>query len=145
MDTEVAYLAGVFDGEGWITRANGQGIRVGVQMTDKDILDRFVAAFGGNLYGPQNRPNRKPIYQWWVQAREDVWRFLDAVAPFLGERRKARIKELADLRVSKGTIQREKVLLMRADLGWSPKRIAERLGLHPSYVSRLLSGARGVS
>lgn len=51
---ELAWAAGLFDGEGWVGPINKRreiGIRVG--QVDRRVLDRFAAAVGvGTIYGP---------------------------------------------------------------------------------------------
>jgi hypothetical protein len=80
----VAYLAGLFDGEGCITE-NGQGHYVAqIGMTDETVI-RWVAQVGGTVRiedGP-NRGNRKPLYRWRLTAANDVQAFLRAIHPYL--------------------------------------------------------------
>lgn len=97
-ETEIAYLAGVFDGEG--TVKVGNSIRVSVEMTDLDVLERFQRAFGGQIYPRKAKVNRKPAWSWNLQSRAGVWPFLDKVKPFLSDRRQAKIEELSSVRPS---------------------------------------------
>jgi len=57
---ELAWAAGLFDGEGWINimhpsnRPGYQQLEVGLTQTDRQVLDRFKSAVGnlGSVYGP---------------------------------------------------------------------------------------------
>lgn len=100
-DAEIAWAAGLFEGEGCFRFT---GPRVGksrvamltIQMTDRDTMKRFRDAVdAGRLRGPQDRgPGRKPIYAVDIAAREDVQRIIGAFLPWLGERRAAKAREL---------------------------------------------------
>lgn len=92
-EDELAWAAGLFEGEGWITeRLRKDGIKIptlGLRSTDEDVLRTFHRILGmrGTINGPlAGRPaNWKPIWQWLVQhkaARE--------VAPVLFPRLHAR-------------------------------------------------------
>lgn len=96
----LAYLAGLFDGEGCITRANGRTI-VQIGMTDREVIE-YLASLGGTMRcedGP-GRGNRKPLYRWRLLARREVAEFLAAVLPYLRVKRavaQARLDELLGL------------------------------------------------
>lgn len=81
---DIAYIAGLFDGEGCITE-NGKGFFVAqIGMTDEPVI-RWVARLGGTVRieaGP-NRGNRKPLYRWRLMAANDVQAFLRAIHPYL--------------------------------------------------------------
>lgn len=83
----LAYLAGLFDGEGCITRTNDHPI-VQIGMTDEPVM-RWVAEIGGTLRVEDhpNRGNRKPLYRWRLLAGSDVREFLWALFPYLRVKR----------------------------------------------------------
>lgn len=99
---EVAWAAGVFEGEGSIGLANRGETRsptpvLRMNMTDRDVLERFYAIVGfGKVYGPYQygTAKRKPMFCWqsggWFYARA----LFDAFAEHLGERRTARFGEV---------------------------------------------------
>ena len=69
--TELAWAAGFFDGEGHISlRNSGKGFkRIAVQAAqiDRQVLDRFQKAVGvGHVYGPYTpkAKTRKPYFGW---------------------------------------------------------------------------------
>ena len=61
----IAWAAGLFEGEGTITRCDGR-LHLRMQLTDLEVLERFAEIVGtGKIYGPYTRPfkdgfNRKP-------------------------------------------------------------------------------------
>lgn len=78
-----AYIAGLIDGEGCITRANGR-LLVQIGMTDETVI-RWLGQIGGTIRvedGP-GRGNRKPLYRWRVMAGDEVRRLLRSVLPYL--------------------------------------------------------------
>ena len=91
MNTELAWAAGFFDGEGSI-QLRKTGLQLYVGQTDPRPLERFAAAVGvgkvNGPYGPYARngtPNTwKPMYAWQVGGRkaEAVFALLQ---PFLSE------------------------------------------------------------
>src|ERR1035438_9617517 len=80
-----AYLAGLFDGEGCITRANGRVI-LQVGMTDRNVIGH-LGSMGGTVRVEQPPGNRKPLYRWRVLARREVIEFLEAIRPYIDRKR----------------------------------------------------------
>lgn len=78
--TEIAYLAGFFDGEGSISVRLQQGkylrIEVSCSQNTVDVLWMYVRTFKGNVYESVR------CYQWKTYGAEAV-RFLHAIKPFL--------------------------------------------------------------
>lgn len=104
-DADIAWAAGLFEGEGHISIIRVKArpdslhlIRLGITMTDRDVLGRFCATVEcGRVTGPHtfNRPaHHKPIYRWAIGNRKDVERILLAFLPWLGERRSAKAQEM---------------------------------------------------
>ncbi len=84
-ELEVAYLAGLFDGEGYISvstkthrPAMSKGLIVGVQMTTPEPLHLCSRIFGGKVRSRWHRPNEKLLYGWTLQGKrcETFLRFL---------------------------------------------------------------------
>lgn len=101
----IYWLAGMFDGEGTITKGSRNKIVLRVNSTDKDIVDRCQEFSGmGSISGPYQynekptRENTKANWYWTVYKKRDVYRLLLAMAPLLCERRKQRIMEMVDER-----------------------------------------------
>lgn len=97
-DAEIAWMAGLFEGEGCIYVLNQKNNYwyLKVTMCDKDVVDRFYELAGcGNVKEdpPPKKENWSQSYTWLVGDRQNVRRLLLMFLPFLGERRKARALE----------------------------------------------------
>src|SRR5438309_46060 len=100
---ELAWAAGLFEGEGSIhckpqgKRGSGAQLRLG--MNDKDVVERFRAIMGcGGLY--PHRPgtgSTKPNWTWYVYSAEKVSAILNALLPYLGQRRSAKAREALEV------------------------------------------------
>ena len=89
---EVAYLAGLFDGEGCIKiqhNKGGYGLSITIQMYCKKIIYKIQESFGGSAGGPYGKNRKK--YSWQVNGN-DVGRILNLITPYLIEK-----KEQAEL------------------------------------------------
>lgn len=101
-EVEIAWLAGIIDGEGWFDCMEKEGripaVRIGVESIDLDLLQQCHSFSGmGIVSGPRFRgEDRKPIWTWRVGKRRDVFRLLLAIAPLLSNRRRARILEIVN-------------------------------------------------
>ena len=90
--TELAWAAGLFDGEGstYSTNARYPLVRVCVTQNDREVLDRFIEALGvSRVYGPylaesKKRFGSKPYFMVQIQKQEHVARALYLLWPFLG-------------------------------------------------------------
>lgn len=96
---EVAWAAGLFEGEGCIHADRKLGrirLRFTVTSTDLDVLERFRNAVGcGAISGPYwHQKSTKPTYSWKARRPEDVEQLKALLRPFLGRRRLARLEEL---------------------------------------------------
>jgi len=91
---EVAYAAGILDGEGCICitkqrsdrhhkRGYEMKLLVSIGNTDFSLLEWLRARFGGSIYSYSKSGNgRKPIGQWHLDSRKAI-PFLKAVLPYL--------------------------------------------------------------
>lgn len=91
---EIAWAAGLFEGEGCMTRSGSQKV-LRLASTDEDIVRRFWEIVAvGKVYGPyEQRPPRKPFWVW-VAAGLDALLALRLMISWLGVRRKKRAREL---------------------------------------------------
>ena len=96
---ELAYLAGVFDGEGsfgiWSKgKDKKKGFRSSIEMTDEDVIMKFLVYFkvGTIMYIKQREEHYKPTYRWKVdlESAVDVVR---KMLPYLSKRRQAKFHE----------------------------------------------------
>lgn len=87
-EIEIAWAAGLFEGEGYIVFPKGNSVKLGLEMTDEDVVRKFrniVAC--GTFTGPKQRPNRKPIWTWYINERDQVRNLIERFIPHLGRRR----------------------------------------------------------
>lgn len=94
-DTEIAWVAGIIEGEGTILNRDNTGIEVRVVMSDKDVIHRVHVVTGvGTMRGPYNwKSSVKELWTWRVSKRVDVTALLHSIEPWMGERRGTRIKD----------------------------------------------------
>ena len=89
--TEIAYIAGFFDGEGCvrIKRANQGGnsyyLIAHITNTNPIILKKVQELFGGNTR-LQEKGRNKPVYNWYITSSE-ANDFLKTLQPFLIEKK----------------------------------------------------------
>ncbi len=102
--TEIAWAAGLFEGEGCLTTGHANDpdrkhlMRMMLATTDRDVLERFAAIMRAGAITTVKRRIRahhKQQWRWMVSASEDVLRCIDLLYPYLGSRRRARADELA--------------------------------------------------
>jgi hypothetical protein len=94
-DNELAYAAGLFDGEGSISLTRHRSNRwpspqVAVASTDYEVLEWFRAHFGGNIVMKQPRASSHSVsYDWRLTDRRAL-EFLKLIRPYLVIERKIR-------------------------------------------------------
>lgn len=84
------YIAGLFDGEGWISlRPQSKNrylssitIQVGMGITHP-IVKRLHDKFGGCFYIQKGTKKHKPCYRWTLANKPDIKRFLTIIYPYL--------------------------------------------------------------
>lgn len=95
-ETELAYTAGLFDGEGYISilratvRRKAGPIKwhilvAGMSMTDRPTIERTATVYGGQpiLYPYNDRfPTHKPIFMWRI-SNSAALGFIETVYPYL--------------------------------------------------------------
>ena len=109
-EQELAWLAGLLEGEASFTESTkgqkrkGVHIRVRLNMTDYDIVERAVEVaarlgFGRVNINPRKAYNERCKPQWiacWTSAKAE--KLMIAILPFMGERRSGRIREILGAR-----------------------------------------------
>lgn len=96
---EVAWAAGLFEGEGSVTQRRGM-ILASLKSTDEETPHRFCRIVqGGTIYGPYRYDSpdgfrRKPFWVW-IGESVDALEALRLLLPWLGTRRTARVRDLA--------------------------------------------------
>jgi hypothetical protein len=105
-DTEIAWAAGLFEGEGCIVfqkQKRGRGtctcIRLELKMCDEDVVRRFADIVGAKVVGPYEQATAgwKPYWDCRIGKISEVRHILDLFGPYLGKRRQARVREVMDL------------------------------------------------
>jgi hypothetical protein len=101
-ESDVAWAAGFFEGEGSISpstrRGRIEGMSVSLGSTDYDVIERFSKIWGcGSLCGPYQRGTHKPIWHFRIHNFDDAKTMLERMYPHLGQRRSARIDEVLNL------------------------------------------------
>ncbi len=87
---DLAWAAGLFDGEGSVNNAAKGKLRLSVAQTDREVLDRFAKAVGlGTVNGPygpyEDGPTKKPLFAYTANTRHaekvlnDLWPYLSSV------------------------------------------------------------------
>ena len=145
-DVDVAWAAGLFEGEGCIHNRGSHSIAVSISMTDLDVLEKLSGIYGGKVTPLKVREEHwKPSWIWYLYGM-NAKNFLEDVMPYLGSRRKARADEAID-RFSFMQHQRdEKIELRRKildmwDTGlYTEKKIGELTGTNRSYVNAVRMG-----
>lgn len=105
-DTDTAYAAGLFEGEGSVhavdyyyikgekrSRKTPQ-IKVQISMSDREPLEKFVAVFGGRITGPYTHsswPGSKPQYKLMLDNQSQAKVALETMRPMLSPRRQEQI------------------------------------------------------
>lgn len=102
-EIETAWLAGLLEGEGSFCSANNgkrsrgidNGCRVSVAMTDKDVMEKIAKLIDARVtsYQPTRPPEAKLAYRIQVCGNKAV-SIMEAILPFMGERRAERINQL---------------------------------------------------
>lgn len=96
---DVAWAAGLFEGEGSMSLHNPDGrracLRLHLGMTDFDVVERFHTIVGvgsWHLDSRMKQPNEKPQQVWRASGSEAVLVLLEFL-PYFGQRRRARAHE----------------------------------------------------
>ncbi len=85
--TDIAWAAGLFEGEGCLHRHKRGYGALFLAMTDEDIVRRFAAIFGLKVYGPY-KTGHKPSYVARTEKFELVQHAFATMYRYLGPRRR---------------------------------------------------------
>ena len=110
LETDLAYIAGLFDGEGCITHGSrGRPVLV-IGMTDQGVMEWLASVTGIHLYIYEARPTIStrtrpiptkshdlPVYRWSLGRGTDVLAFLKAIEPWLRVKREKALWAINDL------------------------------------------------
>lgn len=100
---DVAWAAGLFEGEGCIyvghTRGDAPRVKMLLGMTDEDVVRRFTEIIGlGPHTGPHARraqtASRKPSWEWRTSRSDEIETVIRLLYPHLGMRRRLKADEM---------------------------------------------------
>lgn len=101
--TDIAWLAGLLEGEGSFHCDGGRGSRlrettghlsITVQMTDEDVIKKIQQVTGfGTFRSPRQLPSGKTCYGWSVSNQTQAAGLMMTLLPLMGVRRAAKIRE----------------------------------------------------
>ncbi len=138
---EIAYIAGLFDGEGYIRinrwkKPNSTHIRYnlycGINMTHKPVIGFIQQQFGGSLHEIDRRPKNekwRPVFNW-ICGSSAAANFITQLRPYLIV--KAPEVDLA-LEFQRN-VEENKSFLKRLPKAGSPERDAVMQYRHDLYV-----------
>lgn len=84
---DVAWAAGLFEGEGCVHPRGKTSGELTLGSTDRDVVERFRDIVGFGTISTELRPPHKTLYKWSASNVADCTDVLSAFLPFLGERR----------------------------------------------------------
>lgn len=104
-EAEVAWLAGLLEGEGHFGIIEGDGSHrtravVQMEMTDEDVVRRAHEMTGVGGVSTYDRIGYKKSWKWQVAAQEDVADLLRSIRNWMGQRRAARIEACLQVAVA---------------------------------------------
>lgn len=152
-EIQIAWFAGLFEGEGCFGIHNEKSRGISIVSTDEDVLYRIKEYFGGGICS-ENRNNKKenwkPAFVWYLKGQPAIDLF-DEFKIHLFKRRLERGEYWKNLYLSQKEKQKikkeilndkkEKIYELR-DLGLTHQKIAEQLGFERSTISKIIN-ARG--
>lgn len=141
------YIAGFFDGEGSIS-PNGKGFRVTIPQANEEILNKIYnfAGYGHVMKLKKRKAHWKDAWLYYIARKEDIYKFLKKVVPYLILKRKMAYRVIFQLRKDLLEMKRKKEIhrkrKSRAKLlrekGWSYRKIGKKLGIDWGYARQLI-------
>lgn len=159
--TDLAYLAGMLDGEGTVGFKTDKTGRIygytWIYSTDIKFIN-WISQFGGAVsvkLASSNKLQKKPCFCWGIQNNPDVLEFLSAVKPYMRIKRNKARQVIRLMQAWKVQFDERQQLLnelydsiiLQHGLGENPYRISLLLGCSRSTVIRTLerNGLRNAS
>lgn len=92
-EIQIAWLAGVIEGEGSFLYTEGESPTISIQMTDKDIVERVAVIFEAHIAGPYVKMECRPTWTCRIYGQKAVdW--MRRLNPHMGVRRRAKIADI---------------------------------------------------
>lgn len=95
-ENERHYIAGLLDGEGYISTNYGNYL-VGVAMTHRKTIKWLHTKLGGTFYERKKYPNRQQDYAWKINGIKEVRAFLTIFLPYLMAKKTKTTKILKEI------------------------------------------------
>lgn len=88
---EIAWAAGLFEGEGWWGFRGKTSAEAVIGTTDRDVAERFgdIVGLGSLTVERRTENGHKTLYRWSVSSAPGVKALIELFWPWLGERRQA--------------------------------------------------------
>ena len=98
MTSEALFATGVFEGEGSIVlMKHARSVALVVSMTDLDVIERLQAVWGGTIYERKQQDIKwKKAWRWQLGKKSAVYKVLESMLPYLGERRACKALDALD-------------------------------------------------
>ena len=94
VEEQLAWAAGLFEGEGWFTTSSGYPLAA-IRSTDRDVIERFRDVMGrGSVWPVYKGEGKKKQWHWQVSGYAGVQRLVDLIGPWLGERRRQQFERV---------------------------------------------------
>jgi hypothetical protein len=108
-ELDIAWAAGLFEGEGSCSISNLDQPRVELTSCDEDIVLRFasIIGFGAITTRKRRKDTHKQAWTWYVQEKYNVIEAISLLLPYLGERRKMDAHKVLDKAKSKRDYRRK--------------------------------------
>lgn len=143
---QIAWAAGLFEGEGTIYIADKpkRTVRVAITMTDLDVLEEMKLVFGGYLREERVANKKyKAAYRWYLPGKREARKFLLFIIPFLFSRRLKKAKEAVKTanvfikEEEKRKNKKYKILDYCKTNLCSHRIVATKFGVSRSYVTKI--------
>ncbi|QMP84247.1 HNH endonuclease [Streptomyces phage Coruscant] len=147
-EIDLAWAAGLFEGEGTFHFVKGVGTDVAIQMTDEDVLLKMQNLFGGRVsVAYESKGNWKTCYRWTLGIKDDCEDFVRSIYPYLMSRRKEKadewINSRREVKSRKEFLEnRKKGILEALQMGKTQREVAEEFEITQAYVSIVLKRSR---
>lgn len=146
---ELAWFAGLFEGEGTFNFSNGVPRRISISMTDLDVLEAVRDSFGGSIHSASRAVYKEHWKDAWVWnlSGEKAVQLSEAIYPLLSLRRKERANEFISqlrTRISERGEQkdfhekRKKRMVELRNSGYTIREIGAIIGVDHSYVGKVI-------
>lgn len=108
MNTDIAWAAGILEGEGSFNQKNSYAINISCNMTDLDVLEKLQRIFGGNIYTVKKRKEHwKQSWVWSLNGKEALHTVI-ILKPYMMSRRSTKIQYLLNNYYAKAKILEER-------------------------------------